>query len=367
MLLNQRIETLADGKCIENGGEMVGPYNPTTLPNTDLLRVDLTLEILNGCEHACPGCHIKRTRVVEDEFLASVMQYTEVMNNWSHVSLEEINIGPTDIFSATNFDYVMSHELMRKLCSLYSLTFNTTLNNTYEQIQSRMQTIDALVHDLPARDILFLVVIDLAKWTSGDIIYTSQLESKLQLISQYTVMFIVNYSDELLKYDVPTIAKQLFQRYNCVLRIIGGYLRSYRKDYLIKRNNNNFIDFQIDNKFDDHCQYLQMNLYNRHFNGHGFFTHSFINGELYVSPYMYEGIPIEHPMFKINKNKNNAYTTDVINTKHKELMITQMQHASSMDECADCNLLSVCASRNVISYAKLSNVTECLMPKEMIK
>ena len=109
--------------------------DPNAPINQDFLRVEIQLDILNGCESSCPGCFIPRKNKTCD---LSILYNTLKEGTYSP---DEIVIGPTDIFSASNFDELMDDPYLKKLYGISSIAYTSALEEPYEVIKGKLNKI----------------------------------------------------------------------------------------------------------------------------------------------------------------------------------------------------------------------------------
>jgi hypothetical protein len=95
-------------------------------------------------------------------------------------------------------------------------------------------------------------------------------------------------------------------------------------------------------------------MFDANFNGHGCTNYSFYNGNLYMNPFVFDGILQRTEEFKV----------DSLNTTN--FLAENLSHATSTKECENCEYLMSCAERNVLIYMKSRNLTECVTVKEYI-
>jgi|GEM_PF-2030456 len=86
---------------------------PEQLPLNKQVKFDVLIqaEVLTGCYHNCVGCFVDKNIGTEttDKILERVKELTDGITR-QQLNFREFVIGPTDIFSASNIEYVLNHK-----------------------------------------------------------------------------------------------------------------------------------------------------------------------------------------------------------------------------------------------------------------
>jgi len=280
------------------------------------------------------------------------------------VACEEVFIGPTDIFTATNFDEIMDNPLMYELTSNFSLSASSTLMCDTRTLKMRWHTLQKHLNNAAARDFELFVAFDLAKYLSNDREYIDKLTEHLCLFAKDTVVFVVNYHDQMFNgTTLLAVAEKIHEEFNVPLRIIPSFFRSNSTD-MVERRVSAFKTMLVAQLPPDEPlpEYVSFNMFDKYFGGEGFINLSYKDGDLYVMPYLFDGIPQTNEIFKIDK----PHTADDITKKLGELVTSQYMYASQTTGCAHCNLLSSCIGRNVIAYMESRDLIDCIVPRDNI-
>lgn len=356
-------ETLAGGINLGDvGSDLIGPHNPAKLVNTDMLRSEFVFDVLNGCDFNCAGCFISRRNTCTSQDISNAIEISDTLHGMG-ISCEEMFIGPTDIFTATNFDEIMNDPLMYDLTARFSLTTSSTLMSDTMKMKQRWHVIQKHLNNAPARDFELFVAFDLNKYLQRDEEYLAQLTTNLKLFEKDTVVFIVNYHEGMLNHvRLLEVAEEIHNEFNVPLRIIPSFFRVNNQES-VERKSRSFIEMLIMHLDGVELpEYLSFNMFDKYFGGEGFINISYKDGQLYLSPFLYEAIPQTHDMFKIDQ----PYNSENISSKLSNLIRQQFQYASQTYHCASCELLSSCVGKKVLTYMESRNLVECIVPKTFI-
>lgn len=357
-------ETLADGANLgPEGAALMGPHRPAKIAETDKLRSEFTLDLLDYCEFSCPGCFIKKRTKPSSKDLDDAVEIMHTLQEME-VDCEDLFIGPTDIFSARNFEDLMLNPRMYELTKTFALSCSSTLMTDPEEVMRRMSIIEDHFTQAPARDFDILVVIDIEKYTKRDVAYLARFESNLRWLEKDTVYFSVNFSEDMFQHvELEKLAEMLWKDYNAPLRLNPSFLR-VGSSRVVEANAHKMVNMlyeQLPNGgMSDH---IIINMFDKYFAGDGFINLSFRNHELYFTPFIYEGVPQTHEVFRIPR----PYTPLMLTTKLSHIMLRQFPYAMQTEECPDCENLGSCTSRNVLAYMESRDITKCIVPRKFIR
>jgi len=348
------------------GGTVRGPHEVGKLIDTDHIRTEFNANILTHCDFTCPGCYIRRNNDFAGEDIKQIWELTQLFQQMDFYC-EEIFIGPTDIFSAKNFDDIFLNPYMSNITKIFSLSVTSTLMTDSNEIARRMRIIEKHLEQAPARDMEIFVVVDLKKYLQRDVEYLTKFEKELRLFEKDIVYFIVNFSgtgmfDEISLVD---LAKSLRKTYNVELRIAPSFFRigNPRSLTIKARQFADMLTLQLAGNGISHD--VPINMLNRYFGGYGFANFTFCNHELYVMPFLFEGIPQPHNIFKVSR-ANGKYTSTDISTKLTELTSHQYKYAMETEECFSCESLSSCVARKVLAYMETRGIKQCILPRKLL-
>lgn len=357
-------ETLADGINLgSEGAALVGPHRPAKIAGTDRLRSEFTLDLLDYCEFSCPGCFVKKRTKPHPQDLDDAIEIMHTLQTMN-VDCEDLFIGPTDIFSARNFEDLMLDSRMYKLTETFALSCTSTLMTDPEEVMRRMGIIEDHLSRASARDFDILVVIDIEKYTNRDINYLSRFESNLRWLGKDTVYFMVNFTKDMFTHiKLEELAEKLWKEYNVPLRLNPSFLR-VGATRIVEPKAHDMVELLYeqlpDGGLSDHTI---INMFDKYFAGDGFINLSFRNHELFVTPFIYEGVPQTHDIFHIPR----PYTPLTISTKLSHILSRQFSYASRTNDCSECENLGSCVSRNVLAYMESRGIKQCIVPRRFIR
>lgn len=357
-------ETLSDGVSLgPAASDMVGPHNPAKLIHTDMLRSEFIFDVLNGCAFNCVGCYIPRRNTCTPDDIESAISIANTLQEMS-VTCEEMFIGPTDIFTATNFDDIMDNPRMYELTANFSISASSTLMCDTRTLKMRWHTLQKHLNNAAARDFELFVAFDLHRYINNDREYIDRLTKHLQLFVRDTVVFVVNYHEGMFNStSLYVVAKQIHDEFNVQLRLIPSFFR-LKNTERIERQVSAFKTLLVAQLPDDEPlpDYINFNMFDKYFGGDGFVNLSYKDGELYVTPYLFDGIPQTDDVFKIDRPHN----AENITNKMTQLVTSQYSYATQTAGCSYCSLLPSCVGRKVLAYMESRGLIDCIIPKDNI-
>lgn len=341
-----------------------GGFRP--IRDANAITVNLTFDILDGCEHHCPGCFVKKRNSYfnEGDDLA-LLQLIEDLRSAGY-SMDELNIGPTDIFSADNFEYLLKNQTFVEMANEFNLTVVTTLMDDSDAIAKKIAAYEVA---FPHRDrrVEVFVMLDLKKYIGKDWFYLNQLYRNIKLLADWNVFFLVNvYSEDMFdEMDLPTLGQRLLDDFGTKLRINPSYFRGtssrHVSRYAVKHKE--MLERNVDDKS---IERVFLNMADIYFNSFSTLNLSYAEGELSVMVFLYEGIPQIHDRFKVAKRDGKYHLEDIQQTVDR-LFVEQYEYAEQTHHCADCRHLSSCVSRNVLSYMDTRAIKDCLLPQQLFR
>lgn len=329
------------------------------------VSVDFTFDVLNGCDHRCPGCFVQRKNDFMDRDLLDIEDIIEQLREAKY-DLNELFIGPTDIFSAINFEELVSNDTFKRISQHFTLTCTTTLLNDTFDIQAKL---DIFNRELPHRDrkTEIFVILDLDRYFKKDWFYINQLHRNIKLLKDWNVFFIVNvYSEDMFnELKLTDLTVRLKRDFGTKLRINPSYFRGTSKRHVehYAHQHRNMLEVQID---EENIKSVFLNMADQYFSSYTLLTYAYGHGKLTVMPFIYEAIPVEDPIFDVLK-EGNKYTLASLEETHLNLALRQYEYADRTSSCDDCEHLASCVSRDVLAYMESRAITECFLPKSLFR
>lgn len=218
------------------------------------------------------------------------------------------------------------------------------------------------------RNFEVFVIIDVPRYLSGDREYMTTFNRNLELLYNDNVFMLLNVYGEEMFYDISlfNLNEKVKKDYNTKVRVNPSYFRGTSKRHVERyaHLHKKLLEEEIT---DENIGGIFINMLDVNFGGYTFGNFAFTNHELYVSPMIYEALPVPEDRFKIPKNANGLYDMDVIEGIQTELFMSQHDYSKKTNECENCKYLSSCVSRNVLSYMESRGITDCFLPKELFR
>lgn len=331
------------------------------------MSIDLTLDLLGGCEHKCPGCFVNKKLPFLDDDLATM---ADLVRKWSDADYDfnELFLGPTDILNATNFDAIINDTNFQMMSEYFTFTCTTTCLNDYDESKRRLQLLEDKCTNWWERNFEVFVIIDVPKYLSGDVEYMTTFTKNLELLYNDNVFLLLNvYSEEMFD-DISLfdLNKKVKEDFNTKVRINPSYFRGTSKRHVERyaQLHKRMLEREIT---DETIKGIFLNMIDIYFGGHTFGNYAFVNHNLYVSPLIYEALPVDNRELMIPQNADGLYDLDAIEQKHRELFARQHKYSYKTTECSSCKYLSSCVSRNVLNYMETREIHDCFLPKSLFR
>ena len=211
-------------------------------------------------------------------------------------------------------------------------------------------------------------MLDIPKYITGDREYLDLFNRNLELLYDDNVFLLLNVYGEEMFDDMSLfdLNKKVKADYNTKVRVNPSYFRGTSKKHVERyaQLHKRMLEREIN---EDTIQGIFLNMIDIYFGGHTFGNYAFVNHELYISPLIYEAIPIDNPSVMVPKSADGTYSLEEIEQKQQELFLEQHTYAEQTSECSSCKYLSSCVSRNVLSYMESRGVTDCFLPKNLFR
>lgn len=329
------------------------------------VSVDLTLDVLNGCEHKCPGCFVQRKNDFMEQDLLKVESLVEQLDSAKY-DLNELFIGPTDIFSAINFEELIQSDTFKRISKHFTVTATSTLLNDTADVHRKLEFIR---RELPhrEREMELFVVLDLTKYSKRDWFYLNHLHRNIQLFYDWNVFFIVNvYSEDMFnEVNLTDLTVQLKKDFGTKLRINPSYFRGTSKRHLERyaKLHKRMLESQVSA---ENISDIFLNMTDVYFNSYTLKAYCYSAGKLSIMPFIYEAIPQDNDTFDV-KMMGAKYDLADLDRAHHELTLRQYKYAEATKSCTDCEFLASCVSRNVLAYMESRQITKCFLPTELFR
>lgn len=356
---------------LENNTQSLAPEGFIDPTKHSKLKIQLMLEILEGCAYNCSGCFVKRrknfgTGLGLDLAAQLVDELTE------EYALDDIILGPTDFFSSGNIIDVLDDSRFQKVVSALpddsgiqhncSIDFFiqdervqeviTHIENSYlldrpfdVQIAVDLHMLDnPLVHDLIDKRL--------------ETMQKSKLEYEVSLVCNITQQINDNVLDTIemvnSKWDTiiewaPSVVRALANKPEKMLKHITGWNHDIGKIALLDEQ-----------RFRKLFTWLQSDNSHKSFNE---VVVSISNDELYIVPFLYENSPIYHSSLKVDVKDN--VLNSIVETKHNIEMLQYKNMPNLV--CNGCKYVQNCSSRLIPTLiTDVIGRNECLINKQVM-
>jgi len=323
----------------------------TETQSKPVTAIKIQMDILDGCNHNCPGCHvIKVGNKVEDTEINRMVEWIETEITSKNILLDEIVIGPVDFLSATNLYEVLNNKRLLKLINDNSvvLAFPTPfLKINQKKLENFIDFININISEKV--DMEFQIAINPILFNDMKD-YRSEFKdiiSKLDRLKQDTTFtFSINIDDYNL--DYLNISKTIHKEFDTIIDFLPSFTREHNvsKEELLKRiniwNGHILLNSQhnfVNNSMLDHS--------------HGGFNYNVLNykkGNFYISPFYSENLALYDDLFKIS-SINELYIKSA--------------NQSINTECSNCDFLHSCLNRKLLLFKEFIGSENCIAPKQM--
>lgn len=304
---------------------------------TKRITMNVVFEVLDSCAHRCPGCFVNRS----NSFVpAELDRFIDWVKRAHYTERNAATFGPTDIFSATNFDevFVPGTDVIEFCRSFVELSFNSTLMDDLEKIKTRVARLLAL---FPGQNLEFFVIVDVDKVFAEDAEYLAMLDEKIEVIKDYNVILTANIVPEFQKSQERLVAFAA-QRYGVNFKWNPSFLRA-KSDAIVDAG---IRDWATNS-------YLDLNLLDYatdpYFGGASYKGFAFHRGKAYRIPCLMDFTPVDRATFEIDLNQDED---------HRPFLLSPAR-----DECADCCSRIACGAKGVHRFKEAFDLSGCIMPK----
>jgi len=335
-------------------------------PQTKSFQIKFNLEFLRGCDFKCKGCFVNR-RMTYDELDLDIINKAASDFKDNGYDFDEIILGPTDIFAATNSEEILMEP---KFQSLFNdnvvLVLLTTLQSTDGRIKQIIETVNKLT---TCKEIEFLIAADIDKLSTFDKDYTELLKHKIQLLNGFNadveyalIINIEDFNDS--KFDIAKTSNYVRENFNTVLEFNPSFARAKngRINKAILDSWNKKLLEDVTNATREKILFTMANMTD---SGWTEKTYNYSNGYFYTCPFIYENVFDKSEHFKIPKSDGNFYRLEDFTTSNLNVDIDQFKYAEITTECNDCKYLTSCTSKQILHYMKKYDMGDCIMPKEV--
>ena len=346
-------------------------HEPLSAANN--VRFRINAEFLHQCEFNCAGCFVNRRASNYDTRQLDILLDTVNLFRVNDMTFDEIILGPTDFFAASNTLDLLKEPLFRKVFENGDvvLTILTTLQSSDDQILDHIVAVnDAFPH--PNQEIEVLVVFDLRRMFEEDEAYIAELHHKLRLLDRFVpavdYAFQMNIQDPskvVGDFTLPKLTSFVRERFDTIVEFNPSFLRTGKEKIVDSTLDawNGLLEEQITDDNKDDITFTMSNAYHAGFNE---ITYNFHDGDLYMCPFIYENVFDRDEAFKVNKTGDYYTWADII-YHDGWAKLEQFSYASETDECSACPYLMSCSAKHVLFYMKQHGIKRCMISKPTVE
>ena len=360
-------------KDIVSGGGIGEEF--TSIDSMKQYKIQVNLEILEGCSYMCPGCFVKRRGNWNPKSIALFHELAYELKDRDDIVLDDIVIGPTDFYGAENLvDIINNPRLADAILMMPEDNRNVQHNCSIlgslseKDIQGKIKAIEEspLGKVVEAWDVQ--IALDLNR-LMNDPEYLIALDERVETFKNSSLNFEISMATNIVQgvEDILFPAIDFVRsKYETVIEVLPSVVRSFNHsakhgDKLFEWNDmltRLAVDpYRFKNKF----HFLQGDVSHKAFH---YSVVSLHQGNMYMSPFIYENAQIHTDDFKVDVDGN--IVDSILNKKNK--VVNDQIEQSSDKECGSCKYLNICANRMVpiIMDTVFNGRKECILNKDVI-
>ena len=349
----------------------------TSVDTQKQYKIQVNLEILEGCSYMCPGCFVKRRGNWHPNSINLFHKLAYELQDRDDIVLDDIVIGPTDFYGAENLQEIINNPKLADAISMMpednrNIQHNCSILGSLSEkdIVGKIRDIENsyLGEVVKAWDVQ--IALDLNR-LMNDQEYVAALDERIETFKNSSLNFEISMATNI----VQGVEELLFDaiefirlKYHTVIEVLPSVVRSFNNgskhgDKLFEWNDM-LSRMAVDNKrFKERFHFLQGDLSHKAFN---YSVVSVYQGKMYMSPFIYENAQLHTEDFLVDLNHNTIYES-ILNKKNT---VVNSQIENSLDkECGGCKYLNICANRMVplIMDKVFDNRKECILNKSVIE
>lgn len=366
MLNNEWQDIVINGKKLEefNAVSDMGQY-----------KIQVNLEILEGCSYMCPGCFVKRRGNWNPKSIDLFHSLALELKDRTDIVLDDIVIGPTDFYGAENLEEIINNPKLAEAILMMpednrNIQHNCSILGSLseEDIDSKIKAIEnsPLGKAVEAWDVQ--IALDLNRLMT-DILYMQALDKRIETFKNSSLNFEISMATNIVQ-GVEEIIFDAIEfvrtKYETVIEVLPSVVRSFNHgnkhgDKLFEWNDM-LTRLAVDtHRFKNKFHFLQGDVSHKAFH---YSVISVYQGDMYLSPFIYENAQIHTDDFKVQING------DVVNSilnKKNDVVNSQIENSSNK-ECGSCKYLNICSNRMVpmIMDTVFDERKDCILNKDVI-
>lgn len=362
-----------DWKDIVSGGGIGEEF--TSIDSMKQYKIQVNLEILEGCSYMCPGCFVKRRGNWNPKSINLFHTLAYELKDRTDIVLDDIVIGPTDFYGAENLMEIINNVRLADAIKMMpednrNIQHNCSILGSLSEkdIQGKIKAIEESPLGKVVESWDVQIALDLNRLMT-DQEYVEALDERVETFKNSSLNFeismatnIVSGVEEILYPAIDYIRS----KYETVIEVLPSVVRSFNHsakhgDKLFEWNDM-LTRLAVDpHRFKNKFHFLQGDVSHKAFH---YSVVSLYQGNIYMSPFVYENAQLHTEDFKVHVD-GDVYASIL----HKKNSIVNSQIEESVDkECGSCKYLNICANRMVPMM--MDNVfngrKECILNKDVI-
>lgn len=347
----------------------------TSISSMSQYKIQVALEVLEGCSYMCPGCFVKRRGNWNPKSINLFHQLAYELKDRTDVVLDDLVIGPTDFYGAENLIEIINNPRLADAIGMMpegnrNIQHNCSILGSLSEkdIVGKIKSIEnsPLGKVVEAWDVQ--IAIDINRLLD-DKEYFNALEERLETFESSTLEFEVSLATNI----VDGIEDRIYEaieftrnRFNTVIEILPSVVRSF--DHSPKHGeklfkwNDMLSKLAVDPaRFKERFHFLQGDL------SHKAINYSVVNihqGNLFMAPFIYENAQIYKDEFKIGVEGS---VIDSILSYKDSVVKSQIENSLNKD-CGTCKYLNICSHRLIpkVMDTVFKGRSECILNKDVI-
>lgn len=360
-------------KNIVNGGKL---EEFTAISAMSQYKIQVALEILEGCSYMCPGCFVKRRGNWNPQSIDRFHALATELKDRDDVVLDDLVIGPTDFYGAENLLYVINDVKLAEAILMMPEDNRNVQHNcsilgslSEKDIGTKIKQIEASLLGKVVKAWDVQIAIDVNRLLD-DADYKLALEERLKTFEESSLNFEVSMATNIVTgvedriYDAIELVRN---EYNTVIEILPSVVRSFdhgpkHGEKLFEWNDMLTRLASDPKRFKERFHFLQGDL------SHKAIHYTVVNmhqGKMFMSPFIYENAQIYSEAFLIDHTQESLVDSIL---SHKNMFVNWQIEKSASKECGNCKYLNICSHRLVprIMDTVFAGRTECILNKDVI-
>ena len=353
----------------------------TAVSSMSQYKIQVNLEILEGCSYMCPGCFVKRKGNWNPNSIATFHSLALELKDRDDIVLDDIVIGPTDFYGAQNLEDIINNQRLADAILMMpednrNIQHNCSILGSLSEkdIEGKIKSIEnsLLGKAVEAWDVQ--IALDLNR-LMNDQEYLNALDERVETFKNSSLNFEISMATNIVQgvEDILFPAIEFVRaKYETVIEVLPSVVRSF--NHSAKHGNKLFewndmlTRLAADpHRFKNKFHFLQGDVSHKAFH---YSVVSIYHGDMYLSPFIYENAQIHTDDFKVDNGwlwLPDADISEYILNKKNAIVKSQIKESTDK-ECGSCKYLSICANRMVpmIMDTVFNGRKECILNKDVI-